>query len=168
MIVQLRRVLALAGAGLLTLVSACESQKPKYEGPYAAEVAQAVPMIEKAVGLKFKTPPKIETRSKEQVREFVTKQFTDSLAKHDIAGQEAAYKRLGMIPDTLKLQPFLTSLLEEQIVGYYDPHTKILYVVDGSCFVTSSGVNPTSTIVAIALRAADHMVETRFEQQVPA
>ena len=43
-----------------------------------------------------------------------------------------------------------------------------LYVVDGSCFVTSSGVNPTSTIVAIALRAAEHMVETRFEQQVPA
>ncbi|MEX2184239.1 MAG: GMC family oxidoreductase [Chloroflexota bacterium] len=43
-----------------------------------------------------------------------------------------------------------------------------LYVVDGSVFVTSSGVNPTSTIVAIALRAADHMVETRFEQQVPA
>ena len=43
-----------------------------------------------------------------------------------------------------------------------------LYVVDGSCFVTSSGVNPTSTIVALALRAADHMVETRFEQQVPA
>jgi choline dehydrogenase-like flavoprotein len=42
-----------------------------------------------------------------------------------------------------------------------------LYVVDGSCFVTSSGVNPTSTIVSIALRAADHMVETRFEQEVP-
>jgi hypothetical protein len=28
-------------------------------------------------------------------------------------------------------------------------------------------VNPTSTIVAIARRAADHMIETRFEQQVP-
>jgi len=42
-----------------------------------------------------------------------------------------------------------------------------LYVVDGSCFVTSSGVNPTSSIVALALRAADHMVATRFEQQVP-
>src|SRR5918997_1777277 len=43
-----------------------------------------------------------------------------------------------------------------------------LYVVDGSCFVTSTGVNPTSTIVALALRAADHMVETRFSQEVPA
>jgi hypothetical protein len=132
MIVQIRRVLVFCGAASLTLVSACESQKPQYEGPYAAEVAQAIPMIEKAVGLKFKTPPKVETRSKEQVRQFVIKQFTDSLSQHDIAGQEAAYKRLGMIPDTLKLQPFLTSLLEEQIVGYYDPHTKVLYVVDGS------------------------------------
>ncbi len=129
---QLNRSFVLASGALLTLVSACESQKPKYEGPYAAEVAEAVPMIEKAVGLKFKTPPKVETRSKEQVREFVVKQFTDSLAMHDIGGQEAAYKRLGMIPDTLKLQPFLTGLLEEQIVGYYDPHTKVLYVVDGS------------------------------------
>jgi len=50
----------------------------------------------------------------------------------DLAGEEAAYKRLGMIPDTLKLQPFLESLLEEQIVGYYDPGTKVLYIVEGA------------------------------------
>jgi hypothetical protein len=130
--VQVKRSISLAGVAALMVVSACERDKPKYEGPYAAEVAEAVPMIEKAVGLKYKTPPKIETRSKEQVRQFVAKQFTDSQATRDIAGQEAAYKRLGMIPDTLKLQPFLTSLLEEQIVGYYDPHAKVLYVVDGA------------------------------------
>jgi hypothetical protein len=123
---------SLAAVLSVILVSACESQKPAYEGPYATEVRDAIPMIEKAVGLKFKTPPKVETRSKEQVRQFVTRQFTDSQAVRDIAGQEAAYKLFGMIPDTLKLQPFLTSLLEEQIVGYYDPHTKVLYVVDGA------------------------------------
>ncbi|MFL5483043.1 MAG: hypothetical protein ACJ8AK_12760 [Gemmatimonadaceae bacterium] len=123
---------SLAAALSIVFVAGCERQKPAYEGPYASEVRDAIPMIEKAVGLKFKTPPKVETRSKEQVREFVTRQFTDSQATRDIAGQEAAYKRLGMIPDTLKLQPFLTSLLEEQIVGFYDPHTKILYVVDGA------------------------------------
>ncbi|HJP61393.1 MAG TPA: hypothetical protein VJ865_15405, partial [Gemmatimonadaceae bacterium] len=132
MIVELKRAGFLAAGFLVALVSACESQKPAYEGPYATEVREAIPMIERAVGLKFKTPPKVQTRSKEQVRDFVTRQFTDSLALHDIAGQEAAYKRLGMIPDTLKLQPFLTSLLEEQIVGYYDPHTKVLYVVNGA------------------------------------
>jgi choline dehydrogenase-like flavoprotein len=36
-----------------------------------------------------------------------------------------------------------------------------LYVVDGSVFVTAAAVNPTSTIQAIALRAADRMIETR-------
>src|SRR5712671_4064404 len=132
MSVHVKRYPLLICGALVTLASACERAKPKYEGPYAAEVNEAIPMIEKAVGLPYKTPPKLETRSKEQVRQFVTKQFTDSLAAHDIAGQEAAYKRLGMIPDTLKLQPFLTNLLEEQIVGYYDPRTKVLYVVEGA------------------------------------
>lgn len=42
-----------------------------------------------------------------------------------------------------------------------------LYVVDGSVFVTSGGVNPTSTITALALRFADRMVEDRADQKVP-
>ena len=32
-----------------------------------------------------------------------------------------------------------------------------LFVIDGSVFVTSAGVNPTSTIQALALYIADHM-----------
>jgi hypothetical protein len=126
------RCVVIVVAASVALVSACESQKPKYEGPYASQVAEAVPMIEKAVGLKFKTAPRVETRSKEQVRQYIVQQVSDSQAVHDLNGQEAAYKRLGLIPDTLKLQPFLESLLAEQIVGFYDPHTKVLYIVDGS------------------------------------
>ena len=42
-----------------------------------------------------------------------------------------------------------------------------LYVVDGSVFVTSSGVNPTCTISALALRAADRMAADRRNQKVP-
>ena len=132
MTVYVNQSILLAAVGSLALVSACESQKPKYEGPYAAQVAEAVPMIEKAVGLKFKTPPKVETRSKEQVRQYIIKQVSDSQSVREINGEEAAYKRLGLIPDSLKLQSFLESLLVEQIVGFYDPHTKILYIVDGS------------------------------------
>src|SRR3954470_6116701 len=128
----LNRTIVLAAGASLGLVSACESQKPKYEGPYASQVAEAVPMIEKAVGLKFKTPPKVETRSKEQVKAYIIKQVSDSQTVRELNGEEAAYKRLGLIPDTLKLQPFLESLLLEQIVGFYDPHTKVLYIVDGS------------------------------------
>ena len=115
--------------GFSLLVSCAEKKTTTFTGPYAKQVSEAVPAIENAVGLKFKQPPKVETRSKAQVREFVTRQITDSVAARQMAGMSAAYKRLGMIPDSLNLQKFLIDLLEEQIVGYYDPKTKVLYVV---------------------------------------
>ncbi len=121
--------LLLTGAFLIGSVVACSDRKPDHSGPFGKQVAQAVPAIETAIGLKFKRPPKVESRSKAQVREFVSKQITDPKAAKEFAGITAAYKRLGMIPDSLNLQKFLIDLLEEQIVGYYDPKTKVLYVV---------------------------------------
>jgi choline dehydrogenase-like flavoprotein len=43
-----------------------------------------------------------------------------------------------------------------------------LVIIDGSVFVTSGGVNPTSTITALALRAADHLVDGRRSMRTPA
>jgi choline dehydrogenase-like flavoprotein len=42
-----------------------------------------------------------------------------------------------------------------------------LYVFDGSVWPTSSGMNPTATITALALRSADHLVAERRSQEVP-
>jgi choline dehydrogenase-like flavoprotein len=41
-----------------------------------------------------------------------------------------------------------------------------LFVVDGSLFVTAGGVNPTSTICALALRTAGHIADTASKQAV--
>ena len=114
---------------LLTMAMACSEKPPTYSGPYGRQVAEAIPRIETAVGLKFKTPPRVEVKSKDQVRAFVTQQFRDPRSLREFTGIEAAYKRLGMLPDTLDLKKFLVDLLTEQIVGYYDPKTKVLYVV---------------------------------------
>jgi len=43
-----------------------------------------------------------------------------------------------------------------------------LYVVDGSVFPTSGGVNPTSTIAAFAARTADHLIANRRNQRTAA
>jgi choline dehydrogenase-like flavoprotein len=42
-----------------------------------------------------------------------------------------------------------------------------LFIIDGSVFVTSTGVNPTATIMAIALRAVRHLADHRADQIVP-
>ena len=41
-----------------------------------------------------------------------------------------------------------------------------LYIIDGSIWPTSAGMNPTATIAALALRIADHLVEERRNQAV--
>jgi len=129
-VVRARRVTSVAMISIAFAVASCADRKDPAEGPFGRQIEDAVPAIEQAVGLTFKRPPKVEQRSKAQVREFVTAQITEPAVARQFAGITAAYKRLGMIPDTMDLQKFLVDLLEEQIVGYYDPKTKVLYIVD--------------------------------------
>jgi hypothetical protein len=42
------------------------------------------------------------------------------------------FRALGLIHDTLDLKKFFIPLLTEQIIGFYDPRTKVLYVVEGA------------------------------------
>lgn len=116
---------------LLVLV-ACDSRRQNSESPHARRVAQAIPQIEKATGLKFKTPPKLEMRSRAQVREFLLRKFDEATPAQQLRNEEVGYKLFGLIPDTMDLRRFLLDLLTEQIVGYYDPGTKVLYVVEGA------------------------------------
>ncbi len=123
------RVRCVALVLLAGVAAACGRDRTGYEGPYQAEVRRAIPDIEKSFGHPFKTPPRLEMRDRDQVREFLERQFNEQLTPLEIAGTEAAYKRLGLIPDSLDLRGFLLDLLTEQVAGYYDPATGVLYVV---------------------------------------
>ncbi|MDB4880989.1 MAG: hypothetical protein JWL60_2435 [Gemmatimonadetes bacterium] len=125
-----RRLLGVAAAGLC-VASACGRDEVG-TGPYAREVAEAIPRIEKATGMTFKTPPRVEGRSKAQVRDFLLAKFDEATPAQQLAGEEAAYKLLGMLPDSLDLRKFFLAVLTEQVVGYYDPAKKVLYVVEGA------------------------------------
>jgi hypothetical protein len=114
---------------LLASLASCRSDSGP---PYAKQLAEYTPQVEAALGLKFKTPPRMEVRTKDEVRAFVLKQLQDSIPRRELAGQQALFKTLGLIHDTLDLGKLYPALLEEQIIGYYDPATKVLYVVDGA------------------------------------
>jgi hypothetical protein len=118
----------------LTVAAACSSSEGSNDikGPYAKQVAEAIPVIEKGTGLKFKDQPKVETRTKQQVRSFLEQRFADEVTDDEIEGQQIVYSRLGLIPDTMDLRKFMLDLLTEQVAGFYDPKTKVLYIVDGA------------------------------------
>src|SRR4051812_47981081 len=118
-------------APLLFMLAAAACRNDK--GPsYEKQLAEYTPQVEAALGLKFKTPPKMEVRTKDQVREFLLKHIRDSIPQRELDGQTALFHALGLIHDTLDLKKLFVPLLTEQIIGFYDPKTKILYVVDGA------------------------------------
>jgi len=106
-----------------------ESSAAAGNGPYADKVAADVPQIEKALGVKYKKPPVLEIRSRDQVREFLLQKLREPAVQQQIGNQETVYKLLGLIPDTMHLADLFVKVLTEQIIGYYDPKTKVLYVV---------------------------------------
>ena len=67
-------------------------------------------------------------------------------------GHQNGTCRMGADPATSVLDPFCKA---------HDLDN--LYVVDASCFVSASAVNPSLTIIANAIRVADHLVAERFK-----
>jgi len=129
--VNRRTLLTAATAATLVTAVAC-GDRATDSSPYASRIAEAIPKLEKTTGLTFKTPPKFEARSKEEVRQFLERSFAEDLPDAELNGSARAYKRLGLLPDTLDLRAFMLALLSEQVVGYYDPGTKVLYIVQGA------------------------------------
>ncbi|MHB1096723.1 MAG: hypothetical protein ACYC3F_11190 [Gemmatimonadaceae bacterium] len=125
-----RRASVLCTAALAILPACGDSQATKYAGPYGDLVGKYVPQVEKATGLTFKTPPNVEQRSTDEVRAFLEKEFNENLPALELEGASRAYKLLGFLPDTMDLRRFMLRLLSEQVIGYYDPATKVLYVVN--------------------------------------
>ena len=116
---------------LLVVATACREKQSESE-QYQSKAAQVIPQVEAGIGLKFKTPPVIEVRSKDEVREYLERQLKDSLAREQVVNQEVALKRFGLIPADMDLQKLLLDVLAEQVGGYYDPRTKVLYIVEGT------------------------------------
>ena len=122
----------LVGALSALALAACRRGEAAGDGPYADKVAADVPKIEAALGVKFKTPPKLELRSRDEVRKFLVDKLQEPGMQKQLANQEALYKMLGLVRDTMHLADFYVKVLTEQIMGFYDPKTKVLYVVNGA------------------------------------
>lgn len=91
-----------------------------------------MPKVEVATGLEFLEEPGIAIRSREQVRNYLLNRLSTTIPPDELAGFQTSYRLFGLLPDTLELNDLLIRLYTEQVVGYYDPDSTTLYVVDRS------------------------------------
>ena len=91
-----------------------------------------LPGISAASGLEVRHPVQYALQSRADAQAFIRAQLDEEMSPAELAGMERAYKRLGLLPDSIGLRDLMLELLTEQVVGYYDPHTDRLYVVEGA------------------------------------
>jgi hypothetical protein len=91
-----------------------------------------IPYVEGASGLTFLRPPRLGLRTREEVRQYVTKSYAREVSPEQIAAIATAYHLMGLLPDTAGFARLVVDLHAEELRGYYDPPTDSLFCVEGS------------------------------------
>ena len=68
--------------------------------------------------------------TREQVEKYILEKFHDDKDAKRMQREEIVLKKFGLLDRDFQLQPFLVSLLKEQIAGYYDNKTKTVNLLD--------------------------------------
>jgi hypothetical protein len=68
--------------------------------------------------------------TREQVEKYILEKFHDDKDAKRMQREEIVLKKFGLLDRDFQLQPFLVSLLKEQIAGYYDNKTKTINLLD--------------------------------------
>lgn len=130
----MRQGLRSAVALLLALlaVTACGAQEPHLDdAALRAMIDSMLPGIERASGLQARRSVRFAVQPTAEVRAFIEEQLEADLVPGEFEGMERAYRAFGLLPESLDLRAMLLDLYTEQVVGYYDPRTDQLYVVEG-------------------------------------
>ncbi len=123
-----------------TGVSACEAQTGMSDDELRLMIDSLLPAIAEVSGMEVRREVQFAMQSREDARAFIEGQLEDELGPEELDGMERAYKAFGLLPDTLDLRGMLLDLYTEQVVGYYDPATDRLYVLDEATAETAGPV----------------------------
>jgi hypothetical protein len=96
-----------------------------------ARAAELLPEVERLSGLPAREPLRLGVRSRADLEAFLEDELKEQFADQRIHNVVRVYARLGLVPDTLDLEPLLSRLLLEQVAGFYDPGSDTLFVVEG-------------------------------------
>ncbi|MFO7893585.1 MAG: hypothetical protein R6U63_07625 [Longimicrobiales bacterium] len=119
---------------------ACEAQSGMTDEELRTMIDSLLPGIAEVSGMEVRRPVRFAMQSRAEARTFIEEQLDRELGPEEAGGMERAYKAFGLLPDTLDLRAMLLDLYLEQVVGYYDPATDRLYVLDEAEAATAGPV----------------------------
>lgn len=127
--------LILAAAAQVGAAAAAPPASPSPTAPLTQAEAQAavgevLPKIEAIRGLTFKAPVPVRVIDDAQARAYARSRFERMTPPAKIRADESAYRLLGLVPPGTDVLKTLLDVLQEQAGGFYDPESKVFYLLD--------------------------------------
>jgi hypothetical protein len=118
------------GAGTATADAAAviDTESPRDLGRV---VERMMPALERLSGLDRIETLRVRRQSRDGARAYVEARLNEELSPAEREAVRRTYVALGLLPDTLDLDALLLDLYTEQVLGYYDPSERTLFVVSG-------------------------------------
>lgn len=91
-------------------------------------LSEIQPTVERSSGISATRPLMVAATDEGRLRAYIEGQLETQLPPAEAAAITAVYARLGLVPDTLDLTALVSALLQEQVIGYYDPVSDTLFV----------------------------------------
>ncbi len=121
-------------AAWLILMAACSGDRKTESSPRASGLDQLVdsvmPRLQVLAGLPKRGDIQMQLQGRDSLRKYLEVRMNEELPAVELEGIRATYVTLGLLPAELDLQRLLLDLYTEQVVGYYDPVSKKLFVVE--------------------------------------
>jgi hypothetical protein len=126
------------GAGTYLYSQTASAQTPKQDTRITPEqtkelfrsISQILSFASTDSQLPIRHDVKRKLITREQVEKYILEKFKDDKDTKRMQREEIVLKKFGLLDRDFKLQPFLVSLLKEQIAGYYDNKTKTVNLLD--------------------------------------
>jgi hypothetical protein len=114
--------------------AAPKAHKPKLSARDAQELLRSVDQILKFASedtkLPIRQPVKRQLTGAAEVRQLFSERLREDKETQRLQRSEAVLKKLGLVPRNFDLRSFFEDLLEEQVAGFYDERTRVVYLLD--------------------------------------
>lgn len=119
------------------VLASCAAQAPGQQWVEAADPAleamatRLLPEVSRRSGMPIRRPVRVALRSRDALETYLRAKLAEELPPSEAERVVAAYSLLGLVEPDLDLGSVLLSVYLEQVVGFYDPDSLALFVVEG-------------------------------------
>jgi len=93
-------------------------------------VVEILPDLARRTGMELIAPIRVERRSRDELVRYLTYKLDTELPPEEARWRTESYRLLGLFPEGMDLRSLLLSVYTEQVVGFYDPDSTALFVME--------------------------------------